>query len=138
MIISIYRHPNSFPSSTWNDLIKSIDSHPQVILLGDFNAHHYSWGSSHSDAPGNSFYHATLYNSLISLNSGFPTYITRPGQKPSILNLTFVSPTIYSTCSWTLLDDNLNSDHIPVVITIDLPIKARKFYSHKLNYSKLN
>lgn len=51
-IISLYKHPGNTSLQIWNKLVNFIPSLNNVILMGDVNAHHVSWGSSHLDNMG--------------------------------------------------------------------------------------
>ena len=99
----------------------------QVIIIGDFNAHHTMWGNiEQNNQSGNN-----LFDSLFSfpdLNlltpKGLPTYYNVNNGKTSTIDLCFVSSNLFQHGDIQILDHNLDSDHeiiqIGVVFTIDL------------------
>jgi len=83
-IISIYRYPRgSLSPKEYNALFAFCHSFTNVILLGDFNAHHIEWGSERSDSEGGLLLSAAVEASFTCINSGSPTFLTRPGQSLS-------------------------------------------------------
>lgn len=79
-----------------------------------------------------------LRRSLILISGGIPTYISRLNQLPLVIDFTFVSSSLYPESSWISFGDNLNSDHIPAIISINKPIKTKSFFSHKINLTKMD
>lgn len=52
-IIGIYRRPdNTTDRHTWNKIYKSCSGLDNIILMGDFNAHHTSWNCHDVDKNG--------------------------------------------------------------------------------------
>jgi len=137
-IISIYRHPSNSSPSIWEELFSSIPTFGQIIITGDYNAHHTSWGCNRSDPMGNSLFNSSQDFSLSIINDGSPTYISYFIHSSSVIDLTFVSSGLVPFCSWRSFDDSLGSDHIPSIITVNHPMQSRSFFSHKLHTSKIN
>jgi len=137
-IISIYRHPSNAPPSIWEELFNSVPTSGEIIITGDFNAHHTSWGCNRSDSMGNSLFDSSQDFSLSFINDGTPTYISYFIHSSSVIDLTFVSSGLVPFCSWRSFDDSLGSDYIPSIITVNHPIQSRSFFSHKLHTSKIN
>lgn len=92
----------------------------QVILTGDFNSHHVSWGYR-TDACGTRLWDWTIDKNLSCLNMRRPTFVR--GQSRSVLDLTFSSTSIAVT-SWTTIDFSTNSDHLPVYFEIACPLTS--------------
>lgn len=50
IVINLYRHSGTkTPEAIFSALLEISNTYPQVILVGDFNAHHLSWGCGSSD-----------------------------------------------------------------------------------------
>lgn len=137
-IITVYRHPTQPVPLLWENLLNSIPSSSRILITGDFNAHHTSWGCHRSDGISKSLFSTTQDFSLFSINDGSPTFISRPSQAPSVIDLTFVSANLSPFCSWNLFNDSLNSDHIPTIISINHPVNSGSFFSHKLSTAGIN
>lgn len=116
-LASIYKAPNIKATKTdWNNLFSQLQG--DVIICGDFNCHHSLWGSTIDNSQGNRLVEAIEETNLIILNDGRPTKIVRPNERPSAIDLTFVSPSLLSLSEWNPLNDTLGSDHLPIHITI--------------------
>lgn len=99
-----------------------------IILMGDFNCHHFLWGSDHCDASGT--YLAELIDEigLYVLNDGSATRLPRPGQSRSCVDLTLCSSTLVNSLDWKRLNLTYGSDHYPICSTFSnrsLPSKNR-------------
>lgn len=137
LIIFIYRHPTHSDPLLWEALFNSLPPSSQIIITGDFNAHHTSWGCNRSDSVGNSLFNSSQDFSLFPINDGTPTLIFFFSCSSSVIDLTFVFSNLIPYCSWNPLDDSLGSDHIPSIISVSYSIKSRSFFSHRLHTSKI-
>ena len=90
------------------------------IVLGDFNRRDASWEDGFpttSEVIGRQLQEADM----VLLNDGNPTRLpTRPGDRPSALDLTFVSSNLAAATDWRVLGDPMSSDHLPILITVHL------------------
>lgn len=137
-IISIYRHPTeSLSLLEYSSLFNFCNSYTNSILLGDFNAHHIEWGCTRSCREGTSLLAASLENSFTCINEGLPSFLTRPGQRTSAIDLAFVSPPLLYISEWKVLSDNYLSDHFSIDISLNLIIPKRIFFTHKIKLNKL-
>lgn len=84
------------------------------LLIGDFNAHHTSWGCRDIDYRGNKIDSFADEQNLICLNDGIVTTFAPHGQSGNVLDLAWASPAVSSHCSSTVHDDLLSSNHFPV------------------------
>ena len=109
-----------------SDLIDSIPS-PKLIL-GDFNAHHPSWGSQVGDRRGDIVSNTFLDKNLQLLNDGSPTFYRASQDHYSHLDLTFCSNNIYNLFNWRVHHDRLSSDHFPIF----LDYKVDEIYTTKI------
>ena len=64
------------------------------------------------------------YN-MVALNTGAGTYVRRTGVI-SHLDIAMATVDIARTANWTVLNDTLGSDHLPVVITLNDPAIAEE------------
>ncbi|XP_033231947.1 uncharacterized protein LOC117182938 [Belonocnema kinseyi] len=93
-------------------------------------------GNSHNCRNGLELCSALDNTNLIPLNTGEPTYRTRPESPPSIIDLTFVSQNLFNITSWGVWNDSLGSDHFPVVSSLGTAIAS--CLSHKSNLKRVD
>lgn len=83
-------------------MISSVPS--PIIVLGDFNAHHTSWGSGHCDVFGHLLLEIFDEANICVINDGSITRRVLPSQDPkSAIDLTVCSPSLSSLLSWRTL-----------------------------------
>ena len=143
LIVSVYRVPasdNIILSNTWSILLNSISviNSNSVFIGGDFNSHHSSWGSSHNCTNGAELCSSLDQSNFICLNDGRETFASRPGQSPSVLDLSFLTPNLYTNCSWDVWGDAMGSDHFPVVTSLGVSIPISPFFTHKYKLKRIN
>lgn len=116
--LSVYiPHPHPSLIRDIQSIISLVPS--PIILLGDFNAHHSSWGSSHDDAFGLALLEVFDEANLCILNNGSPTRRVYPSQNPrSALDLSICSSSLASIMSWRVMPLSYGSDHFPIVLTM--------------------
>lgn len=114
-----------YPSSAiFNELEQLFSSLPQpFIFLGDFNAHHCSWGSPTTDSYGEQILDILERQNLCLLNTGQPTRRSAPHENDSAVDLTICTPNLASSLIWKVLPYTYGSDHFPIIIS--LPIKNK-------------
>lgn len=141
--LSIYiPHPNQNLLSELSSICSCVP-HPKIIL-GDFNTHHTSWGSYHSDSF--SPYLLDLFDNInVSvINTGSPTHRVYPNQNPhSAVDLTVCSSNLSTILDWRTLPYTLGSDHYPIVISLPklvVPIPAPepllKYKLHDVDWNR--
>lgn len=87
------------------------------ILLGDFNSHHFYWGSQKSDTRGRIIAQWIDDNdNMILLNNGQPTHFDSNTGRTSIIDLAVASQSIVSYFDWNAIDELYDSDHFPILI----------------------
>lgn len=92
---------------------------PPVIVMGDFNSHHISWGSYKCDPFSHLLLDLLDNLNLCIINDGSPTRRVLPHQNPkSAVDLTITSPSLSSSCLWKRLSSTFGSDHFPILISL--------------------
>lgn len=114
--VSVYiPHPSLRVFSEIRNII-SLLPHP-FMILGDFNSHHTSWGSSFSNCYGHELLDILDSYDLCILNTGSPTRLTKPDEAISAIDLSICTSNLASLLSWSTLSSTFNSDHYPIVIS---------------------
>lgn len=88
-----------------------------VVILGDFNGHHSSWGAPRDDSFGIRVADLLDELNLGVLNDGSPTRRPIPGQARSYVDLSICSPGVMSLITWNILNLSYGSDHYPIIIS---------------------
>ena len=131
-IVSVYIPPSTVCHSPLNplhlySLIQQIPCQ-SLLICGDFNAHHYSWGGRSSDQRGNTIHKFIDDERLVLLNDGSNTFF---GATQSAIDLTICSPNISINCSWSTSNELLGSSHC--VVTTQISFSNHHAYSPKLS-----
>ena len=118
-LLSVYlpKGPNDH-NTEW---IRSLQfQNEKWIVAGDFNAHSTFWNPNCETVTSNRFIENIVDSSLYLLNDGSITRIPDISHhRASAIDLTFISPELATTCTWTTFDDTLGSDHIPIITTLN-------------------
>ena len=124
VIASVYSQPVGPIDTTINDLdnLTVYARDKRMLIGGDFNAKSSFWGPLNDDR-GEQLLSAIIHNDLTVLNDGIkPTFDTTRGNQRliSYIDLTIVSQNILDNISeWSVRDDIYNSDHRPILTTIN-------------------
>lgn len=116
---------------------------PPIVILGDFNVHHTSWGSHSCDSVSSAFLDLFDNLNLCVLNDGSPTRRVQPSQNPkSAVDLSLCSPSISSRVFWQVIPSSLGSDHFPIKVSFPDPVPSfyppprLKYRSKKADWPK--
>ena len=115
VIISYYKPPKySFDSKSLEQILTK---HSNVLLVGDLNAHHESWFSTHNCVDGEAIVNFTHDNDLCILNNESPTYqpLHRPNYQ-SVLDLVICSRSLISSFLNFETTDEIRSEHLLVIL----------------------
>lgn len=113
--ISIYiPHPSSQIFTEIDNLLNYVPK--PCVVMGDFNAHHRTWGSSLSNSYGRDLLEIFDRHNLCVLNDGSQTRRTKPTENNSAVDLTVVSPSLASSVTWQTQPSTHGSDHFPIII----------------------
>lgn len=131
--LSVYiPHPNHSCLDEFTRILSSLQA--PLMVLGDFNIHHTSWGSYHCDHLSSSFIDICDNYDLCILNDGTPTRRVYPSQnKKSAVDLTLCSPSFSSYVTWTVLPSTHGSDHFPIVVITSNPRFDRAISHNPIN-----
>ena len=150
LIVTIYRIPSTSHTTPheWNSLLSTTKKYKYVLIGGDFNAHHPSWGSNKICKTGENLIETLVDYNLNIINDGTHTYHyhrpdshnastnSTPQLQSSAIDLTIVSTNLQDKTSWSVRPDKMNSDHHPIECTIYLNHEKIPFNStHKLNHN---
>ena len=136
-LVAIYRSPNNLcKPKNWLDLLHSLRNHSFAFIGGDFNLHHYAWGSDHASSQAERL--LDIFEDYTLLNNGSPTYLDRRTNKSSCIDLSFISPQLFPLTTWEVLDENLLSDHYLIDIEIKITLDTIPHRSHRFNSSQVN
>ncbi|XP_017477225.1 PREDICTED: uncharacterized protein LOC108367148, partial [Rhagoletis zephyria] len=92
----------------------------QLVVSCDANAHNSMWGSTDTNARGESILDFILGNKLSVLNLGSePTFITK--SREEVLDITLTSDSfVHKIKRWRVLSEKSYSDHCYIQFEIDL------------------
>ena len=112
LILNIYSPAGLFPDSWLSDILTSWD--PPIIVLGDFNVNILPGSSSQSTQTVRLLDWVTSKD-LCLLNWDIPTRSGSPTQF-SLLDLTFLTPSLYNQIKFYVHPDPFGSDHHPILL----------------------
>ena len=135
-IFNIYIPPSSSCQPQYlPDLAPIFDlADDDSFILGDYNAHHPSWGSPITDARGRRIAAALASSSLITLNSNSSTRRPFAANQPSTSpDISIASSHLALPSTWEVLT-SLTSDHLPITISLpaddDAPTNSTPCYTN--------
>ncbi len=110
-----------------NSILEEVigDTQGKIIICGDFNAHSGVWGSKNTDNNGIIIEEFIEEHSLVCLNDGEPARMDIVKGGMSCLDLTITSAALAGKCTWSVHEDNLGSDHWPVVCDSECSSEAK-------------
>lgn len=138
VLVSIYIAPSITVQDLDDDLSKifnTIKHYKQIIIGGDFNAHHYAWGNEFHDRKGVAVMNMINDNNVILINDNSKTFIPiQMNRKSTAIDLTLCSPSILSNLAWETLDYGIGSHHVLIKITYSTTISTQQKWVY--NYKK--
>lgn len=123
-VISVYCSPSVRAiQSDFNNLLSLFSK--RSLILGDFNAHHSTW-SYKTDYRGGLLFNSILENNFVALNDGRETRVklVNGNLQKSSPDLSLVTIDIALKFKWTVLQENLGSDHLILKLSTN-------FYSYQ-------
>lgn len=123
-IFNYYVNQERVHKDTWKTEIfqeKQCQDADLKIICGDFNAKHQLWGNIKNCGRGNNIVEALVDSTYVLLNNGSPTTSGTGIRQPSAIDLTFTCPSMHNIVeNWKVQQDPMGSDHLPILITLDL------------------
>lgn len=120
--ISIYIPPNISNknlTSQLSNLFSIVENKSRIFLGGDFNGHHKLWDKSKTNnARGKLIANKLIETNMFLLNDGHHTYQNIQNHSFSAIDLSIISNDYSNNVDWKVLDDNVGSDHLPIVCKI--------------------
>ncbi|XP_022828405.1 uncharacterized protein LOC111357833 [Spodoptera litura] len=107
-------HPHINHLAIIKNLLMSVSG--PLLVMGDFNCHHFRWGSDTCDNIGTELVEMLDELNLCAINDGSPTRRSAFGQRSSCVDLTFCSANMASMLNWSCLNMTYGSDHYPIII----------------------
>lgn len=109
VLVSIYVNPgvssNEFKTEI-KKLLLYLNAYEHVIIGGDFNSHHVSWGCAESKRRGENLLNIINLSRYILLNDGSITHTPRDiNKRPSAIDLSLCSGNLKNQVNW-LVEDN--------------------------------
>lgn len=137
VICNVYNPPGNKIN---DEIYNRIASRPNLILLGDFNAHHPMFGGTIKDTEGKALDELIDNNNLCILNDKSGTYITNSGNTTAI-DLTLISRNLAIKSTWSILDNTMGSDHYPITTIVNenfpqLPKSEPMYINKKADWEK--
>ncbi|KAH8023133.1 hypothetical protein HPB51_011247 [Rhipicephalus microplus] len=139
VICNIYSPPQDRKaefSNIFHYLNNKLQPRDRLIITGDFNAWHTTWGYSADRPKGTRLLEAIQrYDYTLPTTPGIPTRIGNSVNRDTNPDLTVTNNA--TTMRWSVLDDNLGSDHNIVQITYETARRRRLLGKARLtNWTK--
>jgi ribonuclease HI len=139
-VASVYLPRGQIESNT--DWLQSISGKEKWVIGGDFNEHSPLWENDCIKTTSNRFVENIIDSPFYLLNDGNPTRIPDNSiHRPTAIDLTLISPDLVVNSVWNILEDNLGSDHFPLITSINENIDEYDSSSDvipKFNYKRAN
>ncbi|XP_072140732.1 uncharacterized protein [Dermacentor andersoni] len=113
-VVAAYAPPHRTMDDVFEHLAHAIDRcrTPDILVMGDFNAHSVLWGPREGDDRGTRLIEFAAAAGLVVLNdaSSPPTYVTK--YVDSWIDVTIASPTLVRRgCTWRVSEEETLSEH---------------------------
>lgn len=128
VIASVYVSPTITNRDFEEDLEKMVHvlrPFKKVLLGGDLNTHHTSWGNDKNNARGQIFLNTVNNENWIILNDGTKTFVPiELNKKSSAIDMTVCSTAVFSDTTWKVLEYGIGSHHLAVETVINANVGA--------------
>jgi hypothetical protein len=133
----IPHHTSKYCPSNYSPNLTTIKNLPNLLLCGDFNAHHRTWYKNQtSDKRGIHIIEHLEHLNILNNKNLHTRTPTQTNQTPTSPDITLCSPNIHPHLQWTTKTD-LNSDHLPIIIKYHIKNKpTHKSKTTFTNYKK--
>ena len=135
-IVNVYNPPSN---SIDKRCLPLITKFPEVIICGDFNAHHKMWDSGNSNQNGVSLLAFIEENDYLLQNTSKPNHMVfNAGLKCSLINLTITSPSISHKCSLEVTNIFMGSDHCVIDTKININVSHSSQHLPRWAFDRAN
>ena len=138
-VVNVYHRPSdNIPDGVINDYRKLFNAYNHSsIIFDDLNAYSTLFGADSTDDRGRLLEELIEEHNLVVLNTGAGTFV-RPSGEMNHLDIAMASAmasaNITRIANWTVPDDTIGSEHLPIVITVnDQPSCRRRKFSTALD-----
>lgn len=118
--------------------ILSLISFDITPFLAAINALHPAWGCLSISRRGNLMYDYICSLSLCLVNNGSPIHAGRPESQDSAIDLSYCSPDLIWSLSWSVINDSHGSDHFPILISVTTENHFRNIHSLGFNHNSMS
>lgn len=101
------------------NLVHDANQHKPTIIAGDFNAAAVEWGCNSTNNRGRLLLEAFSLLDVVLLNRGNAQTFRRGGFG-SIVDITFISPSLASDVKWKVSEHYTHSDHQAILFSINM------------------
>lgn len=137
--VGVYAPPNiRIPAIQWSNLISCCSLSTPIILVGDFNAHSLTWGSSYHNARGKDLDQAIDDFDLVPLSDSILTYVGGDDRRGSNIDSILISSQLCQYSSFEVIEESYSSDHFLITAELDLTLKYIKSSTNRLNLKKVD
>lgn len=138
---SIYVPPNinnKYLKRQFQTLIDEMSLHKNSIIGGDINAYHPLWNKDDKkNAKGTTIADIICASSFMTINNGKNTRQNLNAHTSSAIDVTFASSDISWRADWDVLESNVGSDHLPILIKIICDNSDTTTNKKHIQYKKL-
>lgn len=121
-LVSVYIAPDKQISTvSLNNFNSALlrNSSQNMLFCGDLNSHNILWGDSYTDLKGDILSEFMDDGDYVVLNTGSPTCFHPTGV--SCVDVSFATSNISHMFDWSTFNDAMGSDHVPILVRINLP-----------------
>eukprot|EP00745_Piridium_sociabile_P040864 TRINITY_DN7953_c0_g1_i4.p1 TRINITY_DN7953_c0_g1~~TRINITY_DN7953_c0_g1_i4.p1 ORF type:complete len:1264 (+),score=154.07 TRINITY_DN7953_c0_g1_i4:321-4112(+) len=105
------------------------------LVVGDFNVHSRLWDRGCLGPEDDMARDNILASNLVLLNDGSATRLPdRANDRPTAIDLSLATPDLACDGEWTVGDDPLSSDHLPITITLRMGARVEP-HAHTPNFN---
>ena len=141
VLCAVYVSPSISAVEYNNDiqqLFAALTRYKKVVIGGDFNSHHVTWGDSICDTRGQTLMDEINSSGFLILNDGSRTFVPlQLNRRSTAIDITLCSTELFGNVDWNVLDYGVGGDHLGINIELNrVSITHRKFFFDKKKISE--
>ena len=118
-IMALYIPHNNIQENVWQDIIKKFPNQ-HIIVTGDFNINALPNELNEFSTKFTELNRIMAHNNMVCINDDTPTRLRSLNQQHTAPDLTFCTTNLISNTKWKVYPDTMNSDHFPIILTINM------------------